>query len=383
MALKSLAPLIADRRICRLLWCGLLLVSPAGAAENLHLMLDDSRLSAATRTQPLSAPDFLPPAWPQVETSVEPEDLPPHDALPEPEPQPGDYRRRGFGYLLKQHRRISSRVDALARNVDRYLAGDAALAEDNETYLRMRLAETWIEGGQWDPENDLKFRLDLPATKDRYRFVVAYRPDDETDSLAQRTLPGIVVRPDSGDESFFAGAVSTVKNEALNWEGRAQIGIKARWPPDPFVRLNGRRRVELNPWWAMSVRNGASWFNSSGFRTEHALAFDRILNPVLLFRSTSSAQWREEEDTLEFGQVLDLFYTLDQQRLLDFQFGVLGHSASNPGVDVYYLSTLYRRDLYRGWLYLNLVPQVAYPRDEDFRAITSFTAGIEVLFDQF
>ncbi len=349
----------------------------------------DACLAASSSGRPLDlsipplafAPDFLPQPWPGPETSVAPEDLPEQDELEEQEAE--GYVDRGVNYLLQQHLNISSRVDVMGRAIDQYLAGDRALAEDNETYMRVRLAETWIEGGKWAPDNDLKFRLDLPATKRRYRFVVSYRPDDEDETLEERILPGTVAQPDRGNESFFAGAVRTMKDEALHWEGKAQIGVKARMPLDPFARFNSRREWSLNDNWAMTVRNAGAWFNSSGYRTEHALAFDRILTPVSLFRTTTNLQWREEEDTLEFAQVLDVFHTLDTRRLLDYQFGVIGNSWSSSRVNNYYVSVIYRQDLYRQWLYLNLVPQLAYPREEDFDDVMSFTVGIEVFFNQF
>lgn len=382
MVLKSLVPsTIRVRRVLSL--------RPALAALVTALAMGQAQVQAQDQSRPLDlsipvlayAPEFLPQPWPGPETSVAPEDLPEQDLLEEEEAE--GYIDRGMDYLLIQHRSISTQVEVMARAIDRYFAGEGALAEDNETYMRVRLAETWIEGGRWEEDNDLKFRLDLPATKDRYRFVVAYRPDDEEETLADRTLPSSTARPTDGEQSFFAGAVRTVKDEARHWEGRAQLGIKARWPLDPFVRLNSRREVRISDHWALNVRNGGAWYTSSGFRTEHSLAFDRILTPAALFRTTTSAQWREEDDTLEFAQVFDLFHSIDQRRLLDYQIGVLGNSWSHSHVNIYYASVIYRQDLYRQWLYLNLVPQIAFPREENFNDIVSFTAGIEIFFNQF
>ncbi|MFZ5602654.1 MAG: hypothetical protein ACOY7J_09390 [Pseudomonadota bacterium] len=333
------------------------------------------------------APDFLPQEWPWIDTSVELEDLPEEEELPEEEPE--GYMDRSVDYLLEQRKSISTRVNVMARAIDRYLAGDRAMAEENETFMKLQLAERWIEGGKWDPDNDLKFRLDLPATKRRYRLVLTYRPDFDTESLADRTLPTSQVQPVEEEKSLFAGAVRTMKDEANNWEGRVQGGIKVRWPLDPFVRFNTRRGVPLGDNWSMTVRNGAAWFNEDGFSATNSLAFDHVLGPQLLFRSTTSLQWREEEDTLEMGQVLDLFHTLDQRRLLDYQVGVLGNSWSNAQVNVYYVSLIYRQELYRNWLYLNVVPQIAYPREDevgqsdDFDDVLSLLVGIELFFNEF
>ena len=334
------------------------------------------------------APDFLPRDWPWIDTSVELEDLPEEEEQL-PEQQPEGYMDRSVNYLLHQRKSISTRVNVMARAIDRYLAGDRAMAEDNESFMKLQLAERWIEGGKWDPDNDLKFRLDLPATKRRYRLVLTYRPDFDSKSLAEQTLPTSQVQSVDEEKSLFAGAVRTMKNEADNWEGRLQGGVKVRWPLDPFVRFNTRREVPLGANWNMIMRNGAAWFAEDGFSAKNSLAFDHVLGPQLLFRATSSLQWREEEDTLEMAQVFDLYHTLDQRRLLDYQVGVLGTSWSNPQVNVYYVSLIYRQELYRDWLYLNVVPQIAYPREDefggndDFDDVLSLLVGIELFFNQF
>ncbi|HVK99833.1 MAG TPA: hypothetical protein VM553_08475 [Dongiaceae bacterium] len=334
------------------------------------------------------APEFQSPEWPEVETSVDPEDLPEDDPLESLEP---GYMDRSFDYLLKQHKSISTRVEVMARSIDRYLGGDMAMAEENETFMKLQLAERWIEGGKWEPDNDLKFRLDLPATKRRYRLVLTYRPDFDNESLEERTLPSNRVQAVEEDKSLFAGIASTMKNEAENWEGRVQGGIKVHWPLDPFVRFNTKREIELGERWNLNIRSGAAWFAEDGFNANNSFTFDHSLGSNLLFRSTSSVQWREEEDTLEMGQVLDLFHTLDERRLLDYQVGVLGTSFSNPHVNIYYMSLIYRQDLYRHWLYLNVVPQYAFLREEDlgtrnddnFDEELSLLVGIEVFFNQF
>lgn len=378
-----------ESAVARALLLGMVLAAPAAVAEGAG---EPDAAQGASESGGLPflsyAPDFPPQEWPGIDTRVDPEHLPEEDLLA-PEP-PDGFMDRGFDYLVKQHKSISTRVDVMGRAIDRYLAGDRAMAEDNETYMKVQLSQRWIEQGEWESDNDLKFRLDLPATKRRYRVVLNYRPDFEGESLEQRTLPSSQVQSTSEDKSLFAGAVRTMKDEAERWEGRMQAGIKVRWPLDPFVRLNSRREFALGSEWSLTSRNEASWFAEDGFSANQSLAFDRALSTNLLFRSTSSVQWREEEDTLEMGQVLDLFHQLDDRRLLDYQVGVLGNSYSNPQVNIYYISLIYRQDLYRRWLYLNVVPQLAYLREDepwnqsnDYDDELSLLVGIEVFFNQF
>lgn len=334
--------------------------------------------------------EFLsPPApWGALDaTSVEspetdPFSYPVPESEPEPAPDEPGYFDRSLNYLEEQHLNWSSRVDFLARKIDGYFAGDQALWEQNESYVRVKVQEQWIEGGQWEPDNDLKFRLDLPATKDRYRLVIDYR-NDETESLEDQTLPSAAAQNNGEDKSFFAGIAGTARDESKRWETKSAAGVKLHIPPDPFVRFDSRRRFALADTWDATFRVGAGWLHSKGFSAHNSYTLDHDLSSNRLFRSTSKLQWLEEEDTLEFAQVLDVFRFLDDRRLLDYQLGALGTSGSNPQINKYYFSTIYRQDLYRQSLYLNLIPEVAYPRERGFEAVVSLTLGFELFFNKF
>lgn len=294
-----------------------------------------------------------------------------------PHLRPG-YLDRGVQYLLDSQASVSSAVSIMGKRMDSYFAGEKYQVQQNESYMRIRVAEKWIESGRLEPELDYKFRLDLPGTKERYRLVLLYSEDNEQ-GLEQRNRPSETAVP-SDNQSLFAGMLRTLSDEGGQWETKLSTGIKVKLPPDPFVRATGKRLIPLDGIWQMELQSSAEWFNSSGLHGDAAMVFERLLFEHYLFRANTLLDWRREEDTLEFGQTFQVFQDLGPRDAIEYQLGVFGSSLSYSKINTYYVSVDYRRDLYRDWLYMNLIPELAFPREEGFSGVASITLSFEIYF---
>ncbi|RLT92121.1 MAG: hypothetical protein D9N14_21615 [Ketobacter sp.] len=294
-----------------------------------------------------------------------------------PRARPG-YVDQGVTYLLDSRRTISSAVSLMGERMDAYFAGDHSWDTENDTYLRLRLSQKWIEGGHLEPELDYKFRLDLPGTKQRYRLVLAYQEDNEQ-TLEERERSSETARPPE-ERSLFAGLLRTLGDESGNWETKLSAGVKVKLPPDPFVRSSGKRLFSIGDFWEFRFQSILEWFNSSGVHAGTDFIFERIVAQQFLFRAGTYLDWRDEKDTLEFGQKFSLFQDLGPRDAIGYHLGIFGNSYSHSQIDTYYISADYRRDLYKDWLYMNVVPELAFPREEDFTGVASLTVSFEIFF---
>ncbi|MAR91561.1 MAG: hypothetical protein CML06_11870 [Pseudomonadales bacterium] len=296
-----------------------------------------------------------------------------------PREAPG-YLGRSINYLLRSRENVSSALSVMGERMDAYFAGEEYdnFDFDNDTYLRLSLDQRWIEAGRMESDVDYKFRLDLPGTKERYRLVLAY-DDDNDQSLEERRRPTDGEVP-TDERSLFAGLLRTLSDEGGEWETKLSGGIKVKLPPDPFVRARAKRYVTLNPQWQLELRSGAEWFNSSGFRGSFDVIFKRLLTENLLFQASTPFDWREEEDTLEFGQVFSLYQDITSRDAIRYQLAMFGTSLHSSKVNTYYVSADYRRRIHKNWLFMDLTPQLAFPREEDFQGVASLTLSLEIYF---
>ena len=288
------------------------------------------------------------------------------------------YIERSVDYLLSSHASVSSAVKVVGKQMDAYFAGEQFEADENASYVRIRAGNRWVEGGRFEPDFDYKFRVDLPGTKKRYRLVLKYGDDNEK-SLESRNRPSEEALP-QGEQSFFAGLVKNVISESGRWEGKVSGGVKVRLPPDPFVRLSGKRYFDMGDVWSSHFRTGVEWFNSDGFRWEGDQVFERLVFNDLLFRTQSSLDWREELDKLEFGQTFSLYQAWSEKEAVEYQIGAFGTSLSKARVDTYYISASYRHNLYKDWLYMQVIPELAFLRENEFTGEASTTLSFELFF---
>lgn len=288
------------------------------------------------------------------------------------------YLREGFGQFVESRDELSKRLFRLGLGIDRYLAGREGLEEPNETYGRIRLAQTWLEGDGLVNDSDIKFRLDLPSTKRKYRLIFENDTEDEG-TLSNRSNP-TGLSDANLDRAGMSAAVRLAIRDLENWKSDFDVGIRGSIPLDPFVRHNLKRHWELGSDWHMRMRQQVGYFHSKGYVYDLKWGFDRLLETDLAARYITELEWEQKEDKLQFGQAFGVTKFLNDRQLLDHSIGIAGQSLSSGMVEIYYVALTHRTLLYEDWLILDLVPEIRYPRERDFEDTLAFTVRLEVLF---
>lgn len=291
------------------------------------------------------------------------------------------YQEPGYvDYLIDQRNRWSEVLETMGRRLDHYLSGERFQIEENDSYAILRAGGRLQVDGPIDPDFDLKFRVDLPGTKKRYRVVLQY-DDDNTRSLEERSRASESVTPTSREQkSLFAGLFRDRADAEGKWETKFTGGVKVKFPPDPFVRASGVRYLDIASDWNMQIRGQAEWFNSTGFHGDVDFILDTLVLDDRLFRSMTLLDWREELDTLEYGQIFSLFKTLSVRDSMEYQLGAFGTGFDYAQLNVVYLNAIYRSILYKDWFYMTLIPELSFPREEDFKETFALTVSFEVHF---
>ena len=67
---------------------------------------------------------------------------------------------------------------------------------------------------------------------------------------------------------------------------------------------------------------------------------------------------------------------------MEYVFGVDYQSASHTVVNSYFLSADYRKLVHKDWLYIDIIPQLGFAREEDYRSKLSLTLRLEIFFQK-
>jgi hypothetical protein len=271
----------------------------------------------------------------------------------------------------------SRQVTRFANWIDNYFADDRVYDEKQGSYLKLNILQTYFEND--DPLYDAQIRakLDIPKTQKRLQLFIL--SNDEIENDAQKTsIDKAVERQEQLIGLQFFNPDSKL------WKITTIAGVRLHSGLDPFARLRFRRLIEKKLW-SFRITQSFFWFESDGAGERTRLDMDRRLTKKLLFRSTTQAIWKNINHNFETGQDLIIFQNINKHKSLAYQLGTRGivDSQFDPQVYAtdYFLSVRYRQQIHKGWMFLDVIPSINHPRDNDYKPVRSITLKLEIVFD--
>lgn len=315
-------------------------------------------------------PEWVDPDWVELPTTP--------DAYHE-DWLPGE--RDGYkGWLLDQRTAWVHRVNRLGRNLDGFFASRDAYWDSNESYMILSGHTVIGKKGEIEFDPRLRVRLDLPYTKEKFRLILESDAEEDL-SLAERARERSLTAFER-KRSTASGAVRYIFDELDRWQLSTDLGVRFRFPPDPFWRFQASRQWQLTEYWSTRFHQRLYWYLKDGLGESSELYFERPLSPTMLFRAKSEAEWSKDENQFDFGQIFSILHQIDTKRAAEWQLGALGESKPTTRTTDYFANVTYRRLLYKDWLFYELTPELLFPRDDSFKPNPSISIGIEIIFSE-
>ncbi len=278
------------------------------------------------------------------------------------------------------HDAVSDWVTYNSRNIDGFFGSDQHMLVENDSFLRLSQEVGWNESDDFNAKTGVRFRLDLPTSKERLRFIIESDPEETEGTLAEQGSNRLYNDQRGVGSTIMGLSKLSKKDKTEAWNFRAGAGVKVRWPPDPYVRFTGERLWDLDSPWQLESYNRASWFNEDGYSIHSKWDLGRPLDENHHLRFITNVQWQEEVDTLEYSEGVELNQLLGPRSVMRYAAVAVGRSTSDPRLHDYYLYTQYRRNLHRNILFLDFIPELHFPRDEDHDPQFSVTLRVEMMF---
>lgn len=281
------------------------------------------------------------------------------------------------GFLSRHERAISSGVVATGRWVDDLFASEAeyggAPDADGGNRLRVGLTMRVDDDGSLHDEPSIEGRLALPRT--RRRFSIFFENEQEDLTGDEREVQD---RPLEAGDGALAG-LEYRKLRPSGWELTTDAGVRVRSPIDPFARARVRRDFAPGAW---GLRLGQSlfWFREDGAGARTHMRWTRPLAENRLFRSTTVATYRDQEERFFYGQDLQLVRRLGPLRAFAWELRVRGESEPVNRVTSYAYGVRWRRAIHEDWLFLELRPEVLHEREDDFGAQPRLFLTLDAVF---
>jgi len=188
---------------------------------------------------------------------------------------------------------------------------------------------------------------------------------------------------DSVDDSRGDGAIGLqfFVKESSRWNTSITAGVKF----NEFAGFVGPRvRYEdvIGDKGSYRITQTLRWQTNNHWQVNTRLDLNRVINDHFFFRQTFDGRWRGEKADEE-GYRTQVSSVLTQ-RLgpksgLQYEFSTVFHTQPDTHVDKYVASVRYRKRTKRDWLYYEIVPQVSFDHDYDYK----FNPGIRLRLEIF
>lgn len=312
------------------------------------------------------------------------------DASSAAEPAPGEksFTQKLIDFekaMAAIHDRIEKNILDQAIRLDNFF-GNPATENLKKTEYELRWKNSFRIKDNGDFSYGSSFRANVVLSRINERLRLSFYGDNEATESSQ------ILPEDPGNPGFDRTA--TRDSRLVNTELRYQFirspltdffigtGVRVRLPFEAFIRSRYAHIYRLSDMLFFRVAETVFLTNLDDLGETTEISFNRQLNQKTLLRLANSATLSQEIDGMEWGSELSLLRELSPKSAITVAAGVHGNTHIAWDVGRYEVFTRYRRNFLRKWLFLELEPEISWPRDDngDYSPDYSFIFRLEILF---
>lgn len=181
---------------------------------------------------------------------------------------------------------VSTTVKKAASAIDSFFSTEEYDWRSNKTRIRLRGNALWLDEHGTDYGAQVKIKLVLPGTRDRFRIIANDEGQDEFGSSLDE--------PDDSDL-----ALRFVPDPLGRFQASFDLGLSTRGDPD----LQGFGRVNLSGGfgigdsrWQARAENRLYRYTDTGWRNDFRWYFERPISDNFLFRSRTRFDYQEDKN---------------------------------------------------------------------------------------
>lgn len=289
-----------------------------------------------------------------------------------PPDEPGKIGR----WIDRAHQKISTRVLKTSERFDAFFGDKRVKEEQDATQIIVAPTLTFSEGKFIEATCPLTINLALPYLKNRWHLMVeTLLQEEKTDDDESNAVD------DEHNDVTVRLRYKAVK-QAQRWLSfDAGVKVQTEKILSPFGRVRFRRMLDFDPW-GIRFTQLLFWLEDEGWGESSQFDLDRKLGQDILFRVSNQALWSESSQGVEFAQTFSLRWQLSRRRALEIDLSGQGHTRPSFAMDEYETAVIFRRRLYRNWLFSEIKPGIRALREHDFDWTPFIVLKIECTFGE-
>lgn len=269
----------------------------------------------------------------------------------------------GLAWIDRMQASLYRRMCLTSAGFDGFF-GNARFDDEYEsTHGSLSVGTLWDERDDWDPSVRFRVQLRLPQLNERFSaFVGRVDPDEYVTEVRDDfdSLPRQFARAEN-DEVLLGLGYRRPGPGGGHFD--ASVGARLDWPPDVYAKVAYRLNQPFFERNVLRLHETIFWREEDGLGTTSRVDLERLLTDDILVRWTGSGTYAQETEGVRWFSNLTLYHSLGARRALAYQVGVSGETEREADIVDYGLRVIYRRSVYREWLFLELRSSVTWPRE--------------------
>jgi len=281
------------------------------------------------------------------------------------------------------HESIAQGFLSSATWLDSFFGDERYEAEVNRSQIKIRF-EAFREGstGMDYRKPNFDLRLVLPKLRRKTRLVISGDPKVDYDTTtAPPTTPAGQPAPAGTGNVTTALQYFPVETTRSNLSLRAGLKLSGG-KLQLLIGPRYRYLVRFEPWdlrWTEEV----IWTTDVGWQSRTRFDFERSLPANLFFRSSLEGLWTEKVNGYPYFLSFLLRHPLDEDRAVEYEWINSFQTSPTHELVEELLVFRYRQRFWKEWLFLEIDPQVRYPRDRSFAFTPGILFRLEMIFGQY
>ena len=295
------------------------------------------------------------------------------------------YEVSGKSWLDQTHSFVERKLCEPAVWFDGFFGEDRVLEDIRPgSFVKWRNAARWTESNDIDYLADFTVRWRLPRLENWLQkaklFLVSGSDEEEFNAQpGQAISPGI--DPDSGTRTPVIG-VQVDHAALLRSLISIDAGVKIRMPPDPYIRMRYQYSRPFLEVYLVRFIETALFSYAQHFRETSQLDLERKISTFTLLRWSNYATYVEGTPGVNWNSGISLITQLSPKSAISYDASTWGVNYPYWTIDNFRIGSRYRRNISRPWLFLELEPEVTWPKDVtgERKSLYAFSVTLEAQF---
>lgn len=266
---------------------------------------------------------------------------------------------------------FGAQANFAANRLDSFFATERADDEFGRSRIRIRSQFMIRERAVSDLNNQYRINLKLPHLEQKFRYQ-SYTDKEGKKRKIQKNSP---IREYDLSEKLTRDRINT------GWLFNADIGVSAAIPPRLITRARARKTFVTGTLINRFVEQLTYITDESGLQEETSLQTDQVFSEELIFRFLNEKRWQVLRKNFNTNHGPTWLHRVTDDDA--FIYALTFQSVIEKGtwfVSNYRANINYRRNLYRQWIYFDIVPGIDFPKEWSFRRTPFIILQLEVLF---